>query len=61
MIKQATQGKSAIKNLNFLIDLVMVTSDIKPVPEEPSPKPGTIPMQILAQNGERRSIKNSLT
>ena len=34
-IKQATQEKSAIKNLNFLINLVMVTTDTKPIPEEP--------------------------
>ena len=27
--------KSAIKNLNFLMDLAMVISNIKPVPEEP--------------------------
>ena len=33
--KQATQEKSAIKNLNFLINLAMVTSDTKPLPEEP--------------------------
>ena len=27
IIKEATQNKNAIKNLNFLIDLAMVTSD----------------------------------
>ena len=27
--------KSAIKNLNFLLDLAMVSNDTKPVPEEP--------------------------
>ena len=35
IIKEATQDKNAIKNLNFLIDLTMVTSDTKPIPEEP--------------------------
>ena len=35
IIKEATQDKNAIENLNFLIDLVMVTSDTKPVPEKP--------------------------
>ena len=35
IIKQATKEKSATKNLNILINLAMVTSDTKPVPEEP--------------------------
>ena len=35
IVKQATNVKSAIKNLNFLIDLSMVTTDTKCVPEEP--------------------------
>ena len=35
IIKQATWEKSAIENLNFLIDLDMVTTDTKPIPEEP--------------------------
>ena len=35
IVEQATQGKSTIENLNFLIDLAMVTTDTKPVPEEP--------------------------
>ena len=35
IIKQATQEKSPIKNLNFLIDLAMVTINTKPIPEEP--------------------------
>ena len=34
IFEQAMQEKSAIENLNFLIDLVMVTTDTKPVPEE---------------------------
>ena len=34
VIKEATQDKT-VKNLNFLIDLAMVTTDIIPVPEEP--------------------------
>ena len=34
IIKEATQDKNAIENLIFLIDLAMVTSDTKPVPEE---------------------------
>ena len=55
IVKQATKEKTAIKNLNFLIDLAMVTTDIKPIPEEPrpSPEPGTIPMQTLMQSGEK--------
>ena len=36
IVKQATQEKSAIKKLNFLINLAMVTTDTKPVPEEPN-------------------------
>ena len=35
MIKQATKEKSAINNLNFLIDLAMVSNDVKPTLEEP--------------------------
>ena len=35
IIKEATQDKVA-KNLNFLIDLAMVTIDTMPVPEEPA-------------------------
>ena len=34
IVKQATK-KSAIKNINFLMDLAMVTNNTKPVPEEP--------------------------
>ena len=60
IVEQATQEKNAMVHLNFLIDLAMVTTDAKPVPEEPKiPKPGTIPMQILEQNGEKRSERNS--
>ena len=33
IIKEATQGK-ATKNLNFLIELTMVTTDNMPAPEE---------------------------
>ena len=33
--KKGTKEKSAIKNLNFLINLSMVSKDTKPVPEEP--------------------------
>ena len=33
--KQATKEKSAIENLNSLINLAMVTNDTKPVPGEP--------------------------
>ena len=36
IIKEATQDKNAIKNLNFLIDVAMATSDTQPVPEEPT-------------------------
>ena len=35
IVKQGTKEKSAIENLNFLIDLAMVTTDTKPVTEEP--------------------------
>ena len=35
IIKEATQDK-AIKNLNFLIHLVMVITDTMPVPEKPT-------------------------
>ena len=34
IVKHATQEKSAIKNLNFLIDLAMVFNDIKPTMDE---------------------------
>ena len=35
IVKQAMQEKNAIKNINFLINLAMVTNDTKPAPEEP--------------------------
>ena len=35
IVKQTTQEKSSIKNLDFLIDLAMVTTGTKPAPEEP--------------------------
>ena len=35
IIDQATNEKSVIKNSNFLIDLSMMTTNTKPVPEEP--------------------------
>ena len=35
IIEQATKEKSAIKNLNFLIDLVMVFSNIEPALDKP--------------------------
>ena len=35
IIKKATQDKNTIENLDFLIDLAMVTSETKPIPEEP--------------------------
>ena len=34
-VKQATQEKSVVKNLNFLINLAMATNDTTPVLEEP--------------------------
>ena len=34
-VEQTTKEKRAIKNLNFLIDIAMVTNDTKPIPEEP--------------------------
>ena len=33
--EQAMKEESAIHNLNFIIDLAMVTNEIKPLPEEP--------------------------
>ena len=35
IVEQAMKEKSAIKNLNFLINLTMMTIINKPVPEEP--------------------------
>ena len=35
IIKQVTKEKGAIENLNFLINLAMITTDTKPVSEEP--------------------------
>ena len=35
IVEQVTQERSAIKNLKFLINLAMVTTDTKPNPEEP--------------------------
>ena len=35
IVKQATQEKSGIENLNFLMDLALVIIDTKPVSEEP--------------------------
>ena len=35
IVKQASKEKSAIENLNFLIDLVMMSKGTKPVPDEP--------------------------
>ena len=55
IVKQAKNEKSAIKNLNVLIDLSMVTTDIKCVPEET--KIFTEPWNHLnpnsCQNGEK--------
>ena len=35
IVKQAMNENRAIKNLNFLINLSLVTTNTKPVPEEP--------------------------
>ena len=35
IIEQATDEKSAIRNLNFLINLSILTTDIEPLSEEP--------------------------
>ena len=35
IVEQATQEKSAIENKNFLIDLAVVASNTKSIPEEP--------------------------
>ena len=54
--------KNAIKNLNFLIDLAMVTNDIKLAPEKPQIfKPGIIPTKILVKNGNKQCTRNSWT
>ena len=62
IIKEATQDK-AIKILNFLIDLAMVTTDTILVPEETTTllKLGIISMQTLVQNGKKPFAKSSPT
>ena len=56
IIQKAIQDK-AIKNLSFLINLAMVTTDTMPVPEEPTTfaKVGTIPMQTLEKMARSHS------
>ena len=63
IIEEATQDKKSIENLNFLIDLAMLTSDTKPAPEEPMTfvKTWNHPMQTLAQSCIKQLRKNSPT
>ena len=62
IVKEATQDK-AIENLNFLVDLAMVTTDTMPAPEDLllSMKLGTIPMQTLEKNGKKAFSRRSPT
>ena len=59
--EQAMQEKNAIKNLNLLINLAMVTNDTKPVPEEShySMNLEIIPTMILVINGKKQTTKDS--
>ena len=61
IIKGAMQDK-VVKNLNFLIDLAMVTTNTMPVPEEPPLliKLGIIPMQLLEKNGKKPFTRSLL-
>ena len=62
-VKQTMKEKRDIENLNFLINLAMVTRDTKLLPKEPktSTKLGIIPTQILAQNGGKQFAWSLLT
>ena len=59
IVDQALKEKSAIENLNFLINLAVVMNDTKPVPKELKTfnKAWDHPMQILMQNGRKRFKK----
>ena len=54
------EEKSAIKNLNFLIDLAMMTTDTKPVPEEPKTftKAWNHPNASSHMNGKKQLERN---
>ena len=60
IIKQATKEKSAIKNLNFLFYLAMVTNDTKPNLKNPqhSMKIVIIPTKTLAKQGKKQFTRN---
>ena len=60
IVKQTTKEKTAIKKLNFLIDLGMVTSNTKHVPGKPKTF-GIIPLQNLMQNGRMQFARSLLT
>ena len=59
IIEQAMQEKSAIENLNFLIE-AMVTKDIKPTPEEPQTfkEAWNHPNKDSCKNGKKQFAKN---
>ena len=59
IIKQAMNKKSAIENLNFLIDLSMVTTDNKPVLEEPKSFTKADSTQCLRKQTSKTNGKNS--
>ena len=61
LLSKLYKEKKAIKNLNFLIDLAMVSNNTKPYLKSPkhSTKPGVIPMKILAMKGKMPFAKNS--
>ena len=63
IVLQAAKEKSAVKNLNFLIDLVMATNYTKPVPEQPKPsmKLGTMPMKTLTKSVKKQIARTLLT
>ena len=62
IIEQAMNEKSAIKTLNFLIDLSMVTINTQPVPEELKTftEAWNHPNPNSHKNGEKRPRTNLL-
>ena len=62
IIKETTQYKNANEKLNFFINLDLVTSDTKSVPEEPTifAKAWNHPQQILTKNGKKPLVKSLL-
>ena len=62
IVKQATQEKSAIKNLNFLIDLAMVSSNTKLSLDGPqmSNKDWKYPNKKNEENAKKPSTRRPL-